>query len=212
MKEYPLIFKGFSIRALLDGSKSQTRRIPTCANSLVDGDRVSSKTWKWYDWDWPNVYIDPGPSIGGYPYSFFKVPSKSQGTRHRIYPIWEVGDRIWCKETWAPTDRALNVEPGAVYRATDPDWGTMEGWKWRPSIFMPRWASRISLTVKEVRCERVGDISEEDAYAEGISGGDSMGDPVGEFAKLWDSINLKRGYPFADSPPVYVLGLGRMKT
>ena len=81
---------------------------------------------------------------------------------------------------------------------------------WSPSIFMPRWASRITLEIVSVRVERLQNISEADAFAEGISGGDWLGDPVGEFAKLWNSINLKRGYGWETNCWVWVLEFKRI--
>jgi len=80
---------------------------------------------------------------------------------------YQVGARLWVKETWQTTDEAISEEPGVVYRATDPDWESMEGWKWRPSIFMPRWASRLTLEITDVRVQRIQDISGQDCYFEG---------------------------------------------
>jgi len=75
-------------------------------------------------------------------------------------PYGKPGDRLWVRETWAP-----DFEPYEfIYRADD----GMFASRWRPSIHMPRWASRITLEVESVRVERLQDISEEDAIAEGI--------------------------------------------
>lgn len=81
-------------------------------------------------------------------------------------PFGAVGDRIWVRETWA----RYNIDHDShdmAYRATTPeDWP--EGGCWRPSIHMPRWASRITLEITDVRVERLNGISETDAEAEGI--------------------------------------------
>jgi hypothetical protein len=86
-------------------------------------------------------------------------------------PYGKPGDELWVRETWQNTGPEISEYPGAVYRATDPDWETMTGWTWRPSIHMPRWAARLFLTVKAVRVERLQDISEGDAEAEGAEPG-----------------------------------------
>ena len=111
------------------------------------------------------------------------------------------GDRIWVRETWA----RYNIDQDShdmAYRATPPaDWP--EGGRWRPSIHMPRWASRILLEITDVRVERLNAISEEDATAEGVPpAGSLLPDypgtfltPKGDFAtakvafqRLWESI------------------------
>ena len=87
------------------------------------------------------------------------------------------------------------------------------GWEKRPSIFMPRWASRITLLIKDIRVERVQDISPSDACEEGIftgSGHDCVVEPplpypVATFKVLWNSINAKRGYGWDVNPWVWVI-------
>jgi hypothetical protein len=81
--------------------------------------------------------------------------------------------------------------------------------KWRPSIFMPRKASRLTLEVKSVRAERLQDISEEAVRAEG-GGVIEPGEVFFNFSVLWDSINAKRGYSWEKNPWVYVIEFGRL--
>ena len=101
---------------------------------------------------------------------------------------------------------------GYVYRAdNDPQF---EGCRWKPSIHMPKWAARIWLEVTGVRVERVQDISEEDAIAEGIPRGavQYCGHAIRLFRDLWDSINAKRGYPWEVNPWVWVVEFKRTET
>ena len=120
----------------------------------------------------------------------------------------QVGDRIWVKETFQTGEYAQNEPMGYVYRATDPDWETQDGWKWKPSIFMPRKASRITLEVTALRQEPLQDISNEDALAEGVrltpEGGLRL--PWEEYANLWDSL-LKKNDPnrWENNPTVHVI-------
>ena len=147
MSERPILFSGEMVRALLAGTKTQTRRV---VKGQAPRDVVSASVHAglitWAD-------ASGSVHIGGKP-----------------CPYGVPGDTLWVRETHASTAQAGDhtADAHTVYRATDPDWSTMEGWKWKPSIFMRRADSRITLRVTSVRVERVQDISEEDALAEGI--------------------------------------------
>jgi hypothetical protein len=128
------------------------------------------------------------------------------GTRGKRWMIWPKESRLWVKETWRAVERESDMVDGILFRADEAfvpiqntaeaadrwlavyDRGEVNGLrptgpaKWRPAIFLPRWASRLSLRVTSVRIERVRDISEADAVAEGV------GD-VAEYAGLWREIN-----------------------
>ena len=129
-------------------------------------------------------------------------------------PYGVPGDRLWVRETWRNGTPMLNgpdLNGAVAYRADYPDSGHLI--KWRPSIFMPRRASRITLEIVSVRVERVQDISEADAKAEGVR------QPVPGswyrhvkrdcyrcgFEALWDSINAKRGYGWDVNPWVWII-------
>jgi hypothetical protein len=118
-------------------------------------------------------------------------------------PYGRPGDRLWVRETWSQlypyesrrvayrADRETVVAPGVL------PW-------WRPSIHMPRWASRLTLEITKVRVERLKEITVKDIAAEGIQEG------VGVFAyedfrKLWDSLNAKRGFGWDANPWVWVV-------
>lgn len=168
MKERPVIFNGEMVRAILDGRKTQTRRaISDRQLHLID---VASQVGECY------------PLESGIDHA------NSQSYYREHCPFGQVGDRLWVRETWA----RYNIDQDAhdmAYRATTPDDWPKEG-RWRPSIHMPRWASRITLEITAVRVERLNDISDGDAMREGCSAADmKSGDCVADvFARLWASI------------------------
>lgn len=92
-------------------------------------------------------------------------------------------------------------------------------WTWNPSIFMPRWASRITLEITDVRVERVQEITEEDARAEGFPGerwATGHGDyseiaPSEQFRELWDKLNASRGFGWDANPWVWVIEFKRIE-
>ncbi|EOY65792.1 TPA: morphogenetic protein [Klebsiella pneumoniae subsp. pneumoniae] len=171
MKERGMIFNGEMVRAILDGRKTQTRR--PVKFPVLD---------KNLGCELAGNELAGELSAGNYLNSAFGKP----------------GDRIWVRETWARYNIDQNSHDIA-YRATTPaDWP--EEGRWRPSIHMPRWASRILLEITDVRVERLNAISQENAQAEGMeltgwrptysdpdSGGEVM-TPYDNFAELWSSI------------------------
>jgi hypothetical protein len=172
MTDYPMIYSAPMIRALQAGIKTQTRRIITPGNSLFNGGKWSA-FHKRQEWDWKGAWVDGGPSPMGNPGPYLKLPWYAGAvdfdeTVHRIYPVIQPGDRIWVKEAVAWVSRC-----GWRYRADNDDLSEQreqgEVGRWRSPIHMPRSASRITLTVTEVRAQRVSEISEADAVAEGIN-------------------------------------------
>lgn len=164
-----MIFNGEMVRAILDGRKTQTRRIMKNqpAGDYPDTPALIRSVGGGFQW-----YGHYGES------SIFNCP------------FGAVGDRIWVRETWARYNIDQNSHDMA-YRATTPDDWPEEG-RWRPSIHMPRWASRITLEITGVRVERLRDLSEDDAKSEGItppSGGVLPGWEYRiNFRDLWVSI------------------------
>lgn len=145
-----MIFNGEMVRAILDSRKTQTRRIVKGADGAV-------KFCKEWDINGEEIFVVLGekdhtgmnPVLGAI-----------------SCPFGGVGDRIWVRETWARYNIDQNSHDIA-YRATTPaDWP--EEGRWRPSIHMPRWASRILLEITDVRVERLREISQADAEAEGV--------------------------------------------
>jgi hypothetical protein len=207
-KERPILFSAPMVHAILSGKKTQTRRL---VQLVFDGETTGD-----------------GVTTGGY------APDCSKGWG-RAKP----GDRLWVKETWTKGDREpCDCLPGACpcksavhYRA---DWGGIDDdVRWTPSIFMPRWASRITLEITGTRVERLQEISEEDAKAEGISevsfypddgfplsvgymaGKDDGKTPLettarSALSKLWDSINEDRA-SWESNPFVWVITFRKLE-
>lgn len=139
MKERPILFSGPMVRAILDGRKTQTRR-PVASLRHPYGHLL-------------------GPQ--GVAKEFI---AKTEAIR---CPIGQPGDRLWVRETWAPH---ADIPGSAIYRCDrggDYQDTVTPNFRWRPSIHMPRWASRITLEITRVWVERVQDITDEDAFKEG---------------------------------------------
>jgi len=194
MTDKPILFSAPMVRALLEGRKTMTRRIikPRPYNS--DGDTV-------------NIAIAKSASLvkgwDGCWYFQFEHPLGGPLTAYRA--SYASGERLWVREAWraskdydAYPPRELSRWP-VHYEADgppDPRDGLHMNGKLRPSMFMPRWASRLTLTVTDVKVERLQDISEDDAWAEGV---ENCGEPDGGrsipgegrelFQNLWSSIN-----------------------
>jgi hypothetical protein len=191
MKEKPIVFSTPMVHALLN-----TRAGVWPAEPIDSG-----KPFKWQT----RRVVKPQPdtdkegtiNIKG----FWIIPERDRNLD--IFP-YHVGDILWVRETWAGIDEGYVYRADGKKRELDLDGSIMwEVEKWRQSIFMPREASRILLEVKGVRIERVQDISEYDAWAEGIFSKYGH-ESVFHFMNLWDSINAKRGYSWESNPWVYV--------
>ncbi|MFK3706358.1 hypothetical protein ACI2JR_15675 [Klebsiella sp. NPDC088457] len=190
MKERGMIFNAEMVRAILDGRKTHTRRI-------VKGAAGAVKFCKEWDINGEEIFVVLGekdhtgmnPVLGA-----------------TSCPLGAVGDRIWVRETW-------NKYSGLLTYRADHDWinemrkETVCTAKWRPSIHMPRWASRILLEITDVRVERLNTISEEDAGREGYPADPA---PYGGgmdkwlwFRQLWDSIYPEQS--FKHNPWVWVI-------
>ncbi|HAV1918819.1 TPA: hypothetical protein JG954_000132 [Enterobacter hormaechei subsp. steigerwaltii] len=180
-----MIFNGEMVRAILDGRKTQTRRIMKVQPS--DG---FLPTHNGYDLDLNAHWYTPGVvDKNGYlqpaKKDVFGVADENEGY---ACPFGAVGDRIWVRETFSPVpDHEEPAGCSAILYAAD---GNGPYGKWVPSIHMPRWASRITLEITGVRVERLNSISDSDASKEGcciadMESGDCLSDV---FARLWTSI------------------------
>lgn len=121
-------------------------------------------------------------------------------------PYGQVGDKLWVRESFL-IKHDYKTPKGFPYYKTN--FCDDKITKWKPSIFMPRWASRITLEITGIRVERLQEISEQDAKDEGICFYDD--NAVDVFRELWDSINAKRGYSWESNPFVWVIEFKWMK-
>lgn len=186
MSEKPILFSGAMVRAILEGRKSQTRRVvkPPAPFTSTDAD---------LDIQW---------AVGG-----------------MKCPYGKPGDHLWVREMWKPRGVGQGCATTPVIYAAEYTFpNVVKAMRpWKTSIFMPRWASRITLEIVEVRVQRLQDISEEDARAEGVGPLRADGRMLygaypasDEFADLWDSINMKRGFGWNGNPFVWAITFKRV--
>lgn len=228
--ERPILFSGAMVNAILEGRKTQTRRVVKARNVCDECLQGENAPNNYSDLVEPNGEVNmAGAIFGTVPYLKTGFCSHNDVSGERIRcPYGKPGDRLWVRETWAIADcgRRVSLSPDAwpegfpvkrlQYISTDEAPSTSKGkpywWNSRVSIHMPRWASRITLEITNVRVERLQDISEEDALAEGMklaTQADGMHPPAREqFARLWDNINGKK-HPWAN-PWVWVVEFKRI--
>ncbi len=230
MKERGILFSRPMVRAIFDDRKTKTRRV------MQPQPIEESGTIRW-----GSPRYDNGD---GAKYFHTRTVSPS------IMRLWVAacpygvpGDRLWVRETWYPSFKRTATNNGVSYPSTaeggapygdpgesNPGWSPHGGWK--PSIFMPRWASRLTLEITDIRVERLQEISAKDAKAEGAFLGrcgcatmqERARTPLEttfrqtychihgeEFHHLWDSINAKRGFGWDVNPWVWGLTFRRVE-
>lgn len=225
MKERPILFNDSMVRAILDGQKTQTRRIvkpqPTPGQGMVNAAYCGH----------PHLWLRNGPCRSDDPTYEWKCP------------YGKPGDRLWVRETWKPRivhscfDMACDCETVWVdYPAGGEGkrfYGEEIAEEWSmpqaaikgrpvPSLHMPRWASRILMEIASVRVERLNDICEDDAVAEGVDGSmcaaavttaptrhRCLPSEIHGFSALWERINGHGSW--ATNPWVWVIDFRRIK-
>jgi len=186
MTERPILFSGPMVRAILEDRKTQTRRVvrPALWPAVEESARINGK---------PAIYMLD-----------YDLPC----------PYGEIGDTLWVREGFAYAAASLPAERMVYYREDK----STNGWTparahllelvvWRPSIHMPRWASRITLRITDLQIQRVQELTEADARAEGMT----IGLAKWEFHEVWDSINCGRGHGWDANPWVWVIAFVRME-
>ena len=205
MRELPILFSGAMVRALLDDSKTQTRRI-----------------------------VMPQPVFGDVAGTFASwMFKKRRGAGHWLYPnaretilaecpYGRPGDRLWVRETWSanlPEVRYQADKTEKYFPDDHPSYADLrrmydrQRGDWRPNIHMPRWACRILLDITDVRVERLQEITSADAIAEGVLPPGMevvMGRPVDGYRNLWNGLNAKRNFGWDANPWVWVVSFKRV--
>lgn len=207
MTERPILFSGPMVRAILDGRKTQTRRIIKPQPPVDEigrpeyGKILGPEMFEPVAYDRHGEMI-PGPEIFG--------AFDENGEWGVKCPYGQPSDRLWVRETWFSPPKPHNGLWG--WRA-DGDHPHGRAYRIRPSIHMPRKYCRLVLEVVEVRVERLQDISRGDCMDEGCPFPNMAKgpDPRQWFADLWDTINAKRGYGWDSNPWVWVIEFTRVQ-
>lgn len=223
VRERPILFSAPMVRAILEGRKTQTRRIACSARGelLRFNDRVAVFGDSIPDDPVPverrNRYGAPGERL--WVKETFQIESNRGIDDSTAYPPrfndgrpvrWHdgVAEGRWWQQ---PHYRATEAEHDLVDYEEEDDDGNDKPLGWKPSIFMPRWASRIDLEITGVRVERLQDISEDDAHAEGVPDiRESASCARLRFSFPWDTINGERA-SWAANPWVWVIEFKRVR-
>jgi len=200
MKEHPILFSGTMVKAILEGRKTQTRRVI-----------------KGYD-KWDNCHPESLAAVSYCPYG---APGDQLWVREtwlefagKYCPCKYYGHKCTCEKVWYKADPESEMA-----NDLEPEEDRM---LWRPSIHMPRWASRITLDITGVRVQRLQDISEEDACNEGMFNNyiikhfppcECFRKPTAKeaFKVLWDSINADRGFSWDSNPLVWAISFKNLQ-
>lgn len=213
--ERPILFSGPMVKAILEGRKTQTRRVVKMDDHIREF-AIRFEADQFWQWN----FIDKRFPNGGVKYPFTMSS-----------PYGKPGDRLWVRETWGITARVstdcwdhlsfCEIPRDLIdYRGSTPDVNS----HWKPSIHMPRRFSRITLEITNVRVERLQEISGRDAVAEGMTlerwNWDEKEQPeidigvdkenlilVDKFRRLWNKINGKK-HPWESNPWVWVVEFG----
>lgn len=194
----PILFSTPMVQAIMEGRKTMTRR-------TVKGTAL--------EWLAPDMF----------------TPEFVADKENDLCPYGQVGDVLFVRETFQHT-KILNINMedesyGFVYKADMGGWENIEGWKWKPSLFMPKSACRIFLKITNIRVERLQDIKEDDAILEGIeidtshnsvvrhwkdylNKNKAVTTAVGSFITLWKSINGEQSWN--DNPFVWVISFEKI--
>src|SRR3972149_2575511 len=222
MKERPIIFSPEIVRAMLAGNVTQTRRVvkfmhetPKLIGQAAEHRNLNAvypaREKGWVFWQTTRA----GDGLAEF--------TKKAYATGLLCPYGEPGDRLWVKEAWYTSKKydplppaKFPVEAKTIFRylgsRAKPEWAG----RTRSARFMPRWASRITLEIVNVRVERLQDVSDDDAKAEGFEYyGETLFKDYGEilaehtaiykYASYWDLLNARQGFLWKSNPWVWMI-------
>lgn len=223
MKERPILFSAPMVRAILAGTKTQTRRVAPISDFEIRAIGDSMVSWR------VAFSKEIKGAVASYSGGKFTPEQARAIVASQFNPYGPPGDRLWVREAWG-WSRIASMGPSPIYkqfleyRASGHKGGAgcfpnlkppleISAPQWRSAMFMPRWASRITLEITSVRVQRVQEIGAEDCIAEGLSSTmrehDAACDLRDQYRTLFDSINAKRA-PWASNPWVWVIEFKRL--
>ena len=212
MKQIPILLNGEMVRAILDDRKTQTRRVVKSIDhdllDMMSEDAVTGAP----DSELLELLYGPSTDDNGKSVADQWMVRCTECPEEGVLTLGQgfgrIGDRLWVRETHAFVPQTAYRCSTGIYQQVNPNdnyeacvyrqnFDRSRSFPWRPSIHMPRWASRITLEITDVRVERLQDISEEDAWQEGVQEWIGKETPwkgklapatVHGFASLWESI------------------------
>lgn len=214
----PVLFSTPMVEAIKLGHKWQTRRVVK--------HQPTGKPMPREEWGAEQRHLGRPPA-GPWMWPFYAGPGEATARGYHC-PYGRVGDTLWVRETWA-ADKKYDKFPPRMIPAKTPNGSKTPIWykeaclndgqtypppgRWRPSIFMPEWASRTKLKITEVRMQRLQDLSEKDAKAEGVNRRlETIDSFKSRFQELWDNINGRRkGCAWKDNPWVWAVSFKKVK-
>lgn len=203
VKERPILFSPEMVRAILDGRKTMTRRIV----KLPDWATCCDGRGRDVVPHWPDNGAHP---LFGECYLRFSYCKLCGSMGSRVHCPFEVGGLLWVREAWGYKTFTDARNKQVIYRADTVGTRQESTLRWRPSIHMPRWASRITLEVTGVRVQRVQGNDEWDVRSEGLRRSEDGPNLRASFRRLWNDINAKRGYGWDANPWVWVVEFKRI--
>ena len=212
IKERPLLMKGPMVTAALADIKTVTRRVNGLDEINFEAGVPSADMWKY------TGIVSVPDGLHRFKYA--------DGINEQLVkcPYGKPGDRLWVRETWRPSLRGIEAEPGwedgIEYRADGlfipMDIRGMkedDAYRWKPSIFMPKWVCRLRLKITDISVQRLQDITPMDCIAEGAltASEATVLIPIAYMEDLWNSINAKLGHSWEQNDHVWVVRFNRVK-